>query len=73
MQAVRHENLNEFFGVCLVEPHVCILMAYAQKGSLQDLLQNETINLSVDFRYSFAIDIAQVSFNISFIFSRKCD
>jgi hypothetical protein len=73
MQTLRHENLNDFIGICLVEPHVCILMAYAQKGSLRDLLQNETIYLSADFRYSFAIDIAQVSLVIMPIlkFSRR--
>lgn len=53
--------MNEFVGVCLDSPHVCVLMLYAHKGSLQDLISTETINISNELRMSLATDIVKVS------------
>ena len=32
---LNHENINPFVGACVEAPNTCILMLYAQKGSLQ--------------------------------------
>jgi len=61
VSTVKHENMNSFVGICLVAPNVAILMQYAPKGCLRDVLQNESIKLNADFLYSFVLDIANVS------------
>lgn len=60
MRSLRHENLVEFIGICIENKQTMILMAHGQKGSLHDVLHNDRVKLSNDFRLSFAIDIAQV-------------
>ncbi len=32
---MNHENVNPFIGAVTENPNVCVLMLYAQKGSLQ--------------------------------------
>lgn len=61
MLDMKHDNVNEFVGVCLDAPHVCVLMLYAHKGSVQDLINNESINMSSELRMSLATDIVKVS------------
>ena len=63
VRELSHENVNPFVGACVDAPNVCILMLYANKGSLQDVLQNDNMNLSWDFKISFATDIVKVSQN----------
>ncbi len=60
VRELSHENVNQFVGACVDAPNICVLMLYASKGSLQDVLQNENINLSMDFKISFAADVAKV-------------
>ena len=59
MTEFHHDNVNAFFGVCLEVPNACILMAYANRGSLQDILAHEEINLTWDFQVSLMMDIAK--------------
>ena len=61
VRELSHENVNPFVGASVEAPNVYILMLYANKGSLQDALQNDHINLSWDFKISFATDIAKVT------------
>ena len=61
VREISHDNINQFVGACVDAPNMCILMMYADKGSLQDVLQNDTLNLSWDFKISFAVDITKVS------------
>lgn len=42
MRDMLHENINPFIGACVEAPNVCILMLYAQKGSLQVILYSYT-------------------------------
>ncbi|XP_051529909.1 guanylate cyclase 2G-like isoform X2 [Myxocyprinus asiaticus] len=35
MREMKHENLVQFFGVCIEPPNVCIVMQYCKKGSLK--------------------------------------
>ncbi|XP_045213178.2 receptor-type guanylate cyclase Gyc76C-like isoform X2 [Mercenaria mercenaria] len=54
---LRHDNLNPFIGACLDAPNVLIVTAYCSKGSLQDLLENDDIQLDDMFRASLVFDI----------------
>lgn len=35
MKEMKHENLVQFFGVCIEPPNVCLVMQYCRKGSLK--------------------------------------
>lgn len=54
---VHHKNLITYGGACLTYPNVCLLVEPAHKGSLEDILVNESIQLGWDFRFSFMKDI----------------
>ncbi len=58
MKDLKHENLNRFVGLCTESPNACILTMYATRGSLQDILNEESIKLTVDFKLSLVTDIA---------------
>lgn len=59
MQDINHDNVNAFLGICFETPHACILMSYASRGSLQDILAKDEMTLTVDFQISFITDIAE--------------
>ncbi|XP_071965376.1 speract receptor-like isoform X2 [Antedon mediterranea] len=59
MRDVRHDNVCPFIGACVDSPHICILMQYAPKGSLQDILENEDIKLDVMFLASLIADLVK--------------
>lgn len=54
-----HENIATFAGACIDPPHVAILTEYCPKGSLQDVLRNDSIDLDWMFRYSLINDIVK--------------
>lgn len=35
MKEMKHENLVQFFGVCVEPPNVCLVTQYCKKGSLK--------------------------------------
>jgi mitogen-activated protein kinase kinase kinase 9 len=45
-------------GVCLEKDNYCIIMEFAEKGSLYDLLHNQTIQLDWKQKYKFALEAA---------------
>ncbi|GAB1605939.1 atrial natriuretic peptide receptor 1-like [Argonauta hians] len=53
----RHVNLIKYAGCCLVSPNVCIFSEVADKGSVEDILRNEKLEISWEFRFSFLKDI----------------
>ncbi|XP_057213833.1 guanylate cyclase 2G [Triplophysa rosa] len=57
LRELKHENLFQFFGVCIEPPNICIVMQYCKKGSLTDVLGNSEIELDSMFKISFAYDI----------------
>ncbi|KAL5007127.1 hypothetical protein ScPMuIL_015933 [Solemya velum] len=59
MRAMQHENLTRFIGACVDPGKICILSEYCSKGSLQDVLQNDSIKLDWTFRLSLLKDISR--------------
>lgn len=43
MKELKHENLVQFFGVCIEPPNVCLVMQYCRKGSLKVELVLENV------------------------------
>ncbi|KAL5019926.1 hypothetical protein ScPMuIL_002818 [Solemya velum] len=59
LRDVNCPNLASFFGICPDAPHICILMEYCSRGSLLDILQNDSIQLDKDFKVSLLNDIIE--------------
>ncbi|KAM7138460.1 atrial natriuretic peptide receptor 1 [Macrochelys suwanniensis] len=59
MRDVQNEHLTRFVGACTDPPNICILTEYCPRGSLQDILENESITLDWMFRYSLTTDIVK--------------
>ncbi|XP_041830331.1 guanylate cyclase 2G [Melanotaenia boesemani] len=57
MKEMKHENLVQFFGVCIEPPNICLVIQYCKKGSLKDILKAPDIDLDGMFKLSFAYDI----------------
>ncbi|XP_053402705.1 atrial natriuretic peptide receptor 1-like [Mercenaria mercenaria] len=57
MQLASHGNIAKFVGACLDSQNAMILMEYCPRGSLQDMLQNDSIELDWAFRYSLINDV----------------
>ncbi|ESO97952.1 hypothetical protein LOTGIDRAFT_153062 [Lottia gigantea] len=55
---LHHENLSSFIGACIEPGHNYVLTEYCNKGSLQDVLGNDTLKLDMMFRLSMLRDIA---------------
>lgn len=56
---VQNEHLTRFIGACIDSPNICILTEYCPRGSLQDILENESITLESMFKYSLINDIVK--------------
>lgn len=52
-----HDNLCKFIGLCIETEHICIVSEYCSKGSLQDMLLNESMNMDWTYKYSIIGDI----------------
>ncbi|CAH1269783.1 NPR2 [Branchiostoma lanceolatum] len=59
MSKIRHENLTPFVGACVDAPNICTVMELCTRGSLQDILHNDDIKLSWNFKSSFITDIVK--------------
>lgn len=59
---MRHDNLNAFIGACTESPNICIITEYCSRGSLKDVLENESIKLDQMFIASLVFDLIRVSF-----------
>ncbi|CAB3381316.1 Hypothetical predicted protein [Cloeon dipterum] len=56
MKDIHHQHLVRFIGACIEPPHCCLLTEYCPRGSLQDILEHEQIQLDPVFRYSLMHD-----------------
>ncbi|XP_041357474.1 atrial natriuretic peptide receptor 1-like [Gigantopelta aegis] len=59
VRELDHSNLCRFIGGCIELPNICIISEYCPKGSINDVLLNDDVNLNWSFRFSFASDIAR--------------
>uniref|UniRef100_A0AAR2K2A5 Guanylate cyclase n=1 Tax=Pygocentrus nattereri TaxID=42514 RepID=A0AAR2K2A5_PYGNA len=59
MRDVQFNHLTRFVGACIDPPNICIVTEYCPRGSLQDILENESINLDWMFRFSLINDIVR--------------
>jgi serine/threonine protein kinase len=66
LRDMRHDNLNAFIGACTEPPNICIITEYCSRGSLKDVLENESIKLDQMFIASLVFDLIRVSFASSF-------
>ncbi|XP_054752067.2 atrial natriuretic peptide receptor 1-like [Lytechinus pictus] len=57
MRQVEHNNLARFVGACVDIPNVCVVIEYCPKGSLQDILGNDSLKLDAMFKDSLIMDI----------------
>ncbi|KAK2144110.1 hypothetical protein LSH36_785g03085 [Paralvinella palmiformis] len=58
MTEVKSSYLNTFVGACIdVNKPICCVWEYCTKGSLQDVIFNESIKLDDMFKFSISIDI----------------
>lgn len=65
MKDVTHDHLVRFIGASVTAPHCCLLTEYCPRGSLEDILENDQIQLDAMFRRSLMHDITKVSSNQS--------
>ncbi|XP_077865379.1 atrial natriuretic peptide receptor 1-like [Saccoglossus kowalevskii] len=59
MRDLQHDHVTRFIGACIDPPNICVMTEYCPKGSLQDILENDSIKLDWMFRYSLAYDIVK--------------
>ncbi|XP_047455316.1 atrial natriuretic peptide receptor 1-like isoform X2 [Mugil cephalus] len=71
MRDVQNEHLTRFIGASVDPPNICIITEYCPRGSLQDILENDSITLDWMFKYSLINDIVKgmVFLHNSVIFS----
>ncbi|KAK6170897.1 hypothetical protein SNE40_019184 [Patella caerulea] len=57
MRELRHDNIIPFIGACIDSPNILVITAYCGKGSLQDILENEDLQLDSMFIASLVFDM----------------
>ena len=63
----HHDHLVRFIGVVADSPQKYILTEYCPRGSLQDILEDDDIQLEWNFRYSLVHDLVKVNLPILII------
>ncbi|OQR67817.1 atrial natriuretic peptide receptor 1-like, partial [Tropilaelaps mercedesae] len=56
---LTHDNLVRFMGICPDEPNISLVTDLCTRGSLRDMLENESINIDWVFRYSIISDLVE--------------
>ncbi|ELT96795.1 hypothetical protein CAPTEDRAFT_124162 [Capitella teleta] len=59
MRDLQNDHIVRFIGVCIDIPNQCLITEYCQKGSLQDVLENEQFKLDAMFKFSLMQDIVR--------------
>ncbi|EDV22105.1 uncharacterized protein TRIADDRAFT_29353, partial [Trichoplax adhaerens] len=56
---MHHNNITTFIGAVVEDIKTQVVTQYCPRGSLQDVLENNDIELDMNFKISFATDIVQ--------------
>ncbi|XP_071825747.1 atrial natriuretic peptide receptor 1-like isoform X6 [Apostichopus japonicus] len=59
MREIQHDHVTKFVGCCGDAPNISILTEYCPKGSLQDILENDSIELDEMFKFSLLYDLVK--------------
>ncbi|GMR50984.1 hypothetical protein PMAYCL1PPCAC_21179 [Pristionchus mayeri] len=59
MKDLQHDHITRFTGACVDAPNYCIVTEYCSKGSLEDILENEKIELDSMMKYSLLHDLVK--------------
>uniref|UniRef100_A0A7N8X9K1 Guanylate cyclase n=1 Tax=Mastacembelus armatus TaxID=205130 RepID=A0A7N8X9K1_9TELE len=59
MRDVQNDHLTRFIGSCIDPPNMCIITEYCPRGSLQDLMESDSLTLDWMLRYSLINDIVK--------------
>ncbi|ULU09938.1 hypothetical protein L5515_000445 [Caenorhabditis briggsae] len=59
MKDLQHDHITRFTGACIDFPHYCVVTEYCPKGSLEDILENEKIELDKLMKYSLLHDLVK--------------
>uniref|UniRef100_A0A914WK42 Guanylate cyclase n=1 Tax=Plectus sambesii TaxID=2011161 RepID=A0A914WK42_9BILA len=62
MKDLQHDHITRFTGACIDAPHYCIVTEYCPKGSLEDILENDKIELDKMMIYSLLHDLVKGMF-----------
>ena len=54
---ISHENILRFVGIVLDGPERCVLTDEASRGSLNELLDSQEVDLTQDIKISFLLDV----------------
>ncbi|ESN90567.1 hypothetical protein HELRODRAFT_96557 [Helobdella robusta] len=57
LRDLTNDHVARFIGVCIDPPNQSIITEYCQKGSLQDVLENDSIKLDRMFKFSLIQDL----------------
>ncbi|XP_041348561.1 LOW QUALITY PROTEIN: retinal guanylyl cyclase 2-like [Gigantopelta aegis] len=59
LRDLRHENINPYMGLLVDPVHSAIVCEYCNRGSLEDVINNEDIKLDWDFKFSLLSDLVR--------------
>lgn len=61
MRDANHDNLVRFIGLCTNEPdqHFAVVTELGTRGSLRDMLENESVKIDWMFKYSMISDLVE--------------
>ncbi|VDK51708.1 unnamed protein product [Anisakis simplex] len=59
MKDLQHDHITRFTGACVDCPHYCLVQEYCPKGSLEDILENEKLELDRMMKCSLLHDLVK--------------
>lgn len=60
MRQFYHENLNQFYGLCMDGPFIFSVWKYCSLGSLNDVFKNNTLLKDSVFIFSIIRELCEV-------------
>lgn len=66
-RSLRHRNVVNFLGACLVYPRIGIVTEFCEHGSLRILMKSQKLNLHMKYRI-----LTDVASGMAFLHSKNC-